>query len=130
MITRHRRRSPFRLLWLPLTTAAFVGYFGYHAYNGSYGVPALEQMQVEARDLKASLEDLRDERAALEKRVSYLKPDSLAHSSDFTVLTLVKNHFKNYSALLLVNYTDICRSGFSAVKLNACFKLYKLILVN
>ncbi|MCB1497081.1 MAG: septum formation initiator family protein [Bauldia sp.] len=77
MITRHRRRSPFRLLWLPLTTAAFVGYFGYHAYNGSYGVPALEQMQVEARDLKASLEDLRDERAALEKRVSYLKPDSL-----------------------------------------------------
>ena len=59
-----------------------------------------------------------------------LKPDSLAHSSDFTVLTLVKNHFKNYSALLLVNYMDICRSGFSAVKLNACFKLYKLILVN
>ncbi|MCB1488303.1 MAG: septum formation initiator family protein [Bauldia sp.] len=77
MITRHRRRSPLRLLWLPLTTAAFVGYFGYHAYNGAYGLPALERMQVEADDLKATLNDLRDERAALEKRVSYLKPDSL-----------------------------------------------------
>ena len=77
MITRHRRRSPLRLLWLPLTTAAFVGYFGYHAYDGSYGLPALERMQVEADDLKATLNDLRDERDALEKRVSYLKPDSL-----------------------------------------------------
>ncbi len=77
MITRQRRRSPLRLLWLPLATAAFVGYFGYHAYSGAYGLPALKRMEGQQAELKAQLDDLRAERAALEKRVSYLKPDSL-----------------------------------------------------
>ena len=77
MFTRQRRKSPLSLIWLPLVTAAFLGYFAYHAYTGSYGLPALEQMRQEASVLKEQLEDLRAERAAEEKRISYLKPESL-----------------------------------------------------
>ena len=94
MYTRQRRQSPLRLLWLPLATAAFVGYFGYHAYSGVYGVPALKRMQGEVVELKTRLDGLREQRALLEKRVSYLKPDSLdADILDIearTSLTLVR----------------------------------------
>lgn len=77
MFTRQRRHSPIRWIWLPLITVAFLGYFGYHAFNGSYGIPALERMEAETANLKKQLEKLRSERAALEKKVSYLNPDSL-----------------------------------------------------
>ncbi|MCP4382337.1 MAG: septum formation initiator family protein [Hyphomicrobiales bacterium] len=77
MFTRQRRRSPIRRIWLPMITAAFLGYFGYHAFNGSYGIPALERMEAETADLKKRLGELRRQRAVLEKRVSYLNPDSL-----------------------------------------------------
>lgn len=77
MFTRHRRRSPLSLLWLPLVATAFLGYFGYHAFTGSYGLPALKQMKQEAIELKGRLEELRAERTFQEKRLSYLKPESL-----------------------------------------------------
>ncbi|WP_421723643.1 FtsB family cell division protein [Bauldia sp.] len=77
MFTRHRRVSPFRRLWLPLITASVLGYFAYHAHHGSYGLPALERMEQEIAELKERLDELRQERAALERKVSYLKPDSL-----------------------------------------------------
>ncbi|MBZ0229717.1 MAG: septum formation initiator family protein [Bauldia sp.] len=77
MITRQHRKSPFRRLWLPLITAAFLGYFGFHAFNGSYGIWALERMEKEARGLRADLARLKEERAALDRRVSSLRPQSL-----------------------------------------------------
>jgi len=77
MVTRQARPSPFRRLWLPLITAAFLGYFGFHAFNGSYGIWALERMEAEADGLRADLQKLKQERAALERQVSYLRPDSL-----------------------------------------------------
>jgi cell division protein FtsB len=77
VFTRQRRQSPLRQLWLPLTTAAFLGYFGFHAFTGSYGLPALDRMEKEAVALKDQLDDLRQQRTGLEKRVSYLKPESL-----------------------------------------------------
>ena len=77
MMTRHRRRSPFRRIWLPLFAFAFLGYFGYHAYNGSYGLQSLERLEAEAVTLKAQVDKLKAERAAIEQKVAYLKPDSL-----------------------------------------------------
>jgi len=77
VFTRQRRKSPISRLWLPLVTAAFLGYFGYHAFTGSYGILALDRMEKEAGDLKDRLDDLRQQHAALEKRISYLKPESL-----------------------------------------------------
>ena len=38
MITRQYRPSWLRRLILPAVTAVFLGYFGYHAVNGEYGM--------------------------------------------------------------------------------------------
>jgi len=77
MITRHRRKSPLSRLWLPMLAALFLGYFGYHAFNGSYGLWSLDRLEEEGATLKAQLDKLKAERAAIERRVAYLKPDSL-----------------------------------------------------
>jgi cell division protein FtsB len=77
MITHQHRRSPLRRLWMPLITAAFLGYFGFHTFNGSYGKWALDRMQAQAAALDAELADLKRERAQLEKQVSFLRPESL-----------------------------------------------------
>jgi cell division protein FtsB len=76
-MTRHRRKSPLNLLWLPAVALAFLGYFGYHALNGAYGLWSLERLESEAAELRIRLDALRAERAALERKVSFLRPDSL-----------------------------------------------------
>lgn len=77
MMTRHRRKSLFGWLWLPLFAFVFLGYFGYHAFNGSYGLLSLERLEQEIGVLRAQVDALKAERAAIERRVSYLKPESL-----------------------------------------------------
>src|SRR5579863_2283940 len=77
MITRQHKRSPLRWLWMPLLTATFLGYFGYHTYHGAYGKWALDRMTAQAAALDNQLADLKHERAELEKRVSFLRPESL-----------------------------------------------------
>jgi cell division protein FtsB len=76
-ITRIHRRSPFRALWMPLATAAFLGYFGYHAFNGAFGIWSMETMKEQAADLSAQLANLREQRKTLETRVARMRPDSL-----------------------------------------------------
>jgi cell division protein FtsB len=77
MITRQRRKSPLNRLWVPLLAIMFLGYFGYHAFTGSYGLWSLDRLAVEAETLKAQLETLKAERTVIERRVAFLKPDSL-----------------------------------------------------
>ena len=77
MMTRQHRQSPLRRLWMPLLTAAFLGYFGFHTFNGSYGKWALDRMVVQAAALDSQLADLKRERTELQKRVSFLRPESL-----------------------------------------------------
>ena len=77
MFTRQRRQSPLRRLWMPLLTAGFLGYFGYHAFTGSYGMWAMDRMTGEAVGLQADLDKLRAERTGLEGRVAMLRPESL-----------------------------------------------------
>jgi cell division protein FtsB len=77
MITRQHRRSPLRRLGMPLLTAAILGYFGYHTFNGAYGKWALDRMVAQAAALDGELADLKRERIELEKRVSFLRPESL-----------------------------------------------------
>lgn len=77
MMTRHRRKSPIHRIWVPLFAFAFLGYFGYHAYNGAYGLQSLERLEAEALTLKAQVDKLKEERAAIERKVAWLKPDSL-----------------------------------------------------
>ena len=77
MITRQHKRSPLRFLWMPLFTAVFLGYFGYHTFNGAYGKWALDRMKAQAAALGSQLADLKREREELEKRISFLRPESL-----------------------------------------------------
>ena len=77
MITRQHRRSRLKWLWMPLLTLAFLGYFAFHTFNGAYGKWALDRMQAQAAALDSQLGDLRRERIELEKRVSFLRPESL-----------------------------------------------------
>ena len=77
MITRQRRKSPFRNLWLPLVTAGFLGYFGFHAFNGSFGIWAMDRLEEDAVRMTVELERLKGEREALERRVASVRPGSL-----------------------------------------------------
>ena len=77
MITRHRRHSALKHLWMPLLTVVVLCYFGFHAFNGSFGIWALERLESQAEDLKLQLADLRREHDKLEGRVSLLRPASL-----------------------------------------------------
>jgi cell division protein FtsB len=76
-MTRHRRKSALSRLWLPLIAALFLAYFGYHAFTGSYGLWSLEKLEAQAETLRMQLEALKAERAEIEHRVAFLKPDSL-----------------------------------------------------
>jgi cell division protein FtsB len=62
---------------MPLVTAAFLGYFGVHAFNGSFGLHALERLEAEAGRLESELERLKRQRQVLEREVASVRPESL-----------------------------------------------------
>jgi cell division protein FtsB len=62
---------------MPLLTAGFLGYFGFHAFTGSFGKWAMDRMEGEATTLQAELGQLQVEHESLEKRVALLRPESL-----------------------------------------------------
>jgi len=76
-ITRLRRRSPLRALLLPLAGAAFLAYFGYHAFNGAFGIWSMDRLKQQGAELSAQLADLKRQHAALESRVARMRPDSV-----------------------------------------------------
>jgi len=77
MVTRQARPSPFRRLWLPLITAAFLGYFGFHAFHGSYGIMAREQFDAQGAVLEAELAALQEETGAYGGRASLRRAQTL-----------------------------------------------------
>ena len=62
---------------MPLVTAGFLGYFGFHAFNGAFGIWAMDRLEHDAERLTADLDRLQAERAALERRVATVRPESL-----------------------------------------------------
>lgn len=77
MTTRQRRNSRRRKLLLPLGTIAVMAYFGYHSFNGDYGIWSRDRMKREAISLEAELQSLKAERVALQERANLLRPESL-----------------------------------------------------
>lgn len=77
MITRQYKQSFLRRLWIPLTAVAFLAYFGYHTFSGSFGIWAMDRMNADAARLSGELKGLKDEHAQLEKQVATLRPSSL-----------------------------------------------------
>jgi len=77
MMTRQRKQSPLRLFWMPVLTAAFLGYFAFHAYSGSYGMRAQESLQQSQAAMSLKLSYLRAQRRNLEQRIASVRPDNL-----------------------------------------------------
>jgi cell division protein FtsB len=77
MVTRQRRQSRLNRLWMPLITAAFLGYFGFHAFNGYYGIWAMDRLEAEAERLATELEVLKRDHAEYERRAALLRTDNL-----------------------------------------------------
>ncbi len=73
----HPVARPLRRLILPALTAAYLGYFGFHAINGSYGLLARTQFEAQAADLEVRLAELRGEHDALEAHAALLRPENL-----------------------------------------------------
>ncbi|GAB4353297.1 MAG: septum formation initiator family protein [Oricola sp.] len=77
MWTRHRRRSPFRHLILPVFAIGVLSYFGHHALTGTFGLASKEEYESRISALEAELAMLESQRAELEKRTGMLRDGSL-----------------------------------------------------
>jgi cell division protein FtsB len=77
MITRQRKKSVFRRLWMPLLAAVVLSYFGYHAFSGSFGIWAMDRLEADAARLTVDRDRLKSDREALERRVATVRPASL-----------------------------------------------------
>lgn len=54
-----------------------LGYFGWHAYYGPRSFDHREALQAKAAGLDAKLATVRDEREAVERKVSLMRPQSI-----------------------------------------------------
>jgi len=77
MVSRTRLRTALTTLGLYIMAAALIGYFGVNAYTGKYGLHAQAALDQEMIALTAELARLKQERVALEQRVSLLRAESL-----------------------------------------------------
>lgn len=77
MVSHTRLKSFLTGVALYMMAAAFIGYFGVNAYTGKYGLHAQAALDQEMIALTAELARLKQERNALEHRVSLLRADSL-----------------------------------------------------
>ena len=58
MITRQHKRSFTRRLVLPFLAVAFVGYFAYHTFTGSFGIWAMDRLEADGARLTAERDRL------------------------------------------------------------------------
>ena len=77
MWTKQKRKSVKGRLIVPVLAAAFLSYFGFHAYNGAYGIYSKEKLQAQAAALHVQLSELQEQREILEKDVSQLRDGSI-----------------------------------------------------
>lgn len=97
---QHKKRNTGRLI-VPAISIAFLAYFGFHAYNGEFGIYSRYQYEARTVDLKAQLESVKARRIELERRVQLLhdgtlekdmldeqarKALSLSHSDEITIM--------------------------------------------
>ena len=61
----------------PLLVMALVGYFSYFAVLGNHGLLRWSRLQATVEAKQAELDRLKDERLALQRRVSLLRPESV-----------------------------------------------------
>ena len=77
MVTRKRFRAVLNALALYTIAALVIGYFGVNAYSGNRGLRAQQDLDQQITQLSRELAALKAERAAWERRVWLLKPESI-----------------------------------------------------
>ena len=68
-----RNRLSISRFIAPLATLMILGYFGFHAFNGQYGIRAHVAMEKNIVDLRATLAQRTLRRQKLESRVALLR---------------------------------------------------------
>lgn len=102
MWTKQKRKSIRGRFVLPLLAMAFLGYFSFHAYHGEFGLYSRVKLEEQVALLTHQLDQLSNERQALEKRVMLLRDGSiekdmldeqarralnLSHPDELTIIT-------------------------------------------
>ena len=77
MWTRHHKRRNTGRLIVPAITMVVLSYFGFHAYQGEYGLNAKEQLEERVAVLENELETLQKARSKLEERASLLSGQTI-----------------------------------------------------
>lgn len=77
MIVRKDIRQKVRHVLAPLTGAALIAYFGYHAVQGDRGLLAWWNLRYEIEKADYELSVVTEQKRVLEHRVSLLRPESL-----------------------------------------------------
>jgi cell division protein FtsB len=77
MVSRTRLRTDLTTLGLYVMAAALIGYFGMHAYTGTRGIKATQDLAVQLAELSGELAGLKTERVAWQRRVALLRSESL-----------------------------------------------------
>jgi len=77
MWTRQHKKRWTGALIVPAITAVFLSYFGFHAFQGEYGIYAKYRLEARTEALLAELENVRQERRTLEHRVQLLADGTL-----------------------------------------------------
>ena len=77
MIVLREMRRRAKVLAGPVAGVALFGYFAYHVVEGDRGLIAWTRVTQELRLAKENLAAVAAERAALEHRVSHMRPDQI-----------------------------------------------------
>ncbi len=77
MWTRQYKKRNTGKLIVPALCASFLAYFGFHAFQGEYGIYAKYRLEAETAVLKAEYAQLKANRAELERRVQLLHDGTL-----------------------------------------------------
>ena len=77
MWTRQRRHNSLPRLILPVATALFLTYFGYHALYGGNGLYSKHIVEAQTQELQARLDGLTARREALQRQVALLSDGTI-----------------------------------------------------
>lgn len=77
MWTRQRKKRNTGALIVPAITAVFLSYFGFHAFQGEYGIYSKYRLEERVATLEANLEKVQSERIRIERRVQLLHDGTL-----------------------------------------------------
>lgn len=77
MWTRQHKKRNTGVLIVPAVATLFLSYFGYHAFQGEYGIYNKYRLQERVASLEGTLERVHDKRTRLEQRVQLLQDGTM-----------------------------------------------------